>query len=218
MTEASVVAVGTPQSFRQQIARSLELEADEVGWVQSATAAEEMLIQAYAPVDVLVLSPEVKEPDALGLAEFVGRTAPGTAIVLVRDHTWNGLLPAAMRAGIRDVVDMTQGTDELREAYIEMHKLGYGHSVEAWHDGALVGGVYGLAVKGLFGAESMFHRERDASKVALVHLVEHVKSRGFTLFDIQQLTPHTARFGAKEISRREYLKRLDEAVKTDACF
>ena len=116
MTEASVVAVGTPQSFRQQIARSLELEAEEVGWVQSATAAEEMLIQAYAPIDVLVLSPEVKEPDALGLAEFVGRTAPGTAIVLVRDHTWNGLLPAAMRAGIRDVVDMTQGTDELREA------------------------------------------------------------------------------------------------------
>ena len=116
MTETSVVAVGTPQSFRQQIARSLELEADEVGWVQSATAAEEMLIQAYAPIDVLVLSPEVKEPDALGLAEFVGRTAPGTAIVLVRDHTWNGLLPAAMRAGIRDVVDMTQGSDELREA------------------------------------------------------------------------------------------------------
>jgi pilus assembly protein CpaE len=116
VSEASVVAVGTPQSFRQQIARALELEAEEVGWVQSATAAEEMLIQAYTSVDVLVLSPEVKEPDALGLAEFVGRTAPGTAIVLVRDHTWNGLLPAAMRAGIRDVVDMTQGTDELREA------------------------------------------------------------------------------------------------------
>ncbi len=84
--------------------------------MQSATAAEEMLINAYEAVDVLVLSPEVKEPDALGLAEFVGRTAPSTAIVLVRDHTWNGLLPAAMRAGIRDVVDMTQGTDELREA------------------------------------------------------------------------------------------------------
>ncbi|HEY7477828.1 MAG TPA: AAA family ATPase [Actinomycetota bacterium] len=116
MTEASVVAVGTPQSFRQQLARSLEVEVDEVGWVQSATAAEELLITAYSPVDVLVLSPEVKEPDALGLAEFVGRTAPGTAIVLVRDHTWNGLLPAAMRAGIRDVVDLTQGSDELREA------------------------------------------------------------------------------------------------------
>jgi len=116
VTDASVVAVGTPQSFRQQLARSLEVEVDEIGWVQSATAAEELLIQAYSPVDVLVLSPEVKEPDALGLAEFVGRTAPGTAIVLVRDHTWNGLLPAAMRAGIRDVVDMTQGSDELREA------------------------------------------------------------------------------------------------------
>ena len=116
MTEASVVTVGTPQSFRQQVARVLEVEADDIGWVQSATAAEELLINAFSPVDVLVLSPEVKEPDALGLAEFVGRTSPGTAIVLVRDHTWNGLLPAAMRAGIRDVVDMTQGNDELREA------------------------------------------------------------------------------------------------------
>ena len=116
MTEASVVAVGTPQSFRQQIARALEVDTDEVGWVQSATAAEELLINAYNPVDVMVLSPEVKEQDALGLAEFMGRQAPGTAIVLVRDHTWNGLLPAAMRAGIRDVVDMTQGNDELREA------------------------------------------------------------------------------------------------------
>lgn len=116
MSEPSVVAVGTPQSFRQQLARALEVESEEVGWVQSATAAEELLIHAVHSVDVLVLSPEVKEPDALGLAEFVGRQAPGTAIVLVRDHTWNGLLPAAMRAGIRDVVDMTQGTEELRDA------------------------------------------------------------------------------------------------------
>ena len=116
MTEASVVAVGTPQSFRQQIARALEVETEEIGWAQSATVAEELLINAFTPIDVLVLSPEVKEPDALGLAEFVGRQSPGTAIVLVRDHTWNGLLPAAMRAGIRDVVDMTQGNEELRDA------------------------------------------------------------------------------------------------------
>jgi pilus assembly protein CpaE len=116
VSDNSVVAVGTPQSFRQQVARALEIEPDEVGWVQSATAAEELLITAYTQIDVLVLSPEVKEPDALGLAEFVGRASPGTAIVLVRDHTWNGLLPAAMRAGIRDVVDMTQGADELRDA------------------------------------------------------------------------------------------------------
>ena len=116
MTDSSIVAVGTPQTFRQQLARALEVEQEEVGWVQSATAAEELLIHAFNPVDVLVLSPEVKEPDALGLAEFVGRQAPGTAIVMVRDHTWNGLLPAAMRAGIRDVVDMTQGAEELRDA------------------------------------------------------------------------------------------------------
>lgn len=116
MNETSIVAVGTPQSFRQQLARALEIEPEEIGWVQSATAAEELLIHSFSAVEVLVLSPEVKEPDALGLAEFVGRQAPGTAIVLVRDHTWNGLLPAAMRAGIRDVVDMTQGAEELRDA------------------------------------------------------------------------------------------------------
>ena len=116
MTSSGVIAVGTPQSFRQQIARALEIDAEEVFWVPSATAAEEALVVADDPVDVLVLSPEVKEPDALGLAEFVGRSAPATAIVMVRDHTWNGLLPAAMRAGIRDVVDLTQGHEELRDA------------------------------------------------------------------------------------------------------
>jgi len=116
VTESGVVAVGTPQSFRQQLARALEVEPDDLDWVPSATAAEELIVNADDPVDVLVLSPEVKEPDALGLAEFVGRSAPATAIVMVRDHSWNGLLPAAMRAGIRDVVDLTQGAQELRDA------------------------------------------------------------------------------------------------------
>jgi pilus assembly protein CpaE len=116
VTESGVVAVGTPQSFRQQLARALEVEPDDLEWVPSATAAEELIVNADNPVDVLVLSPEVKEPDALGLAEFVGRSAPATAIVMVRDHSWNGLLPAAMRAGIRDVVDLTQGAQELRDA------------------------------------------------------------------------------------------------------
>ena len=139
MTEASVVAVGTPQSFRQQLARSLEVEPEEVGWVQSATAAEELLISVHSAVDVIVLSPEVKEPDALGLAEFVGRQAPGTAIVLVRDHTWNGLLPAAMRAGIRDVVDMTQGTEELRDA-VE-RAIGWAANLRSVGSGARVEGA-----------------------------------------------------------------------------
>ncbi len=112
-----VIAVGTPQTFRTTLARALEVEPDDIGWVQSVVAAEEILVSGGEPVNVLVLSPEVKEPDALGLAEFVGRAAPMTAIVLVRDRaSLNGLLPAAMRAGIRDVVDLTQGSDELRDA------------------------------------------------------------------------------------------------------
>jgi pilus assembly protein CpaE len=116
VTAQQVLAVGTPQTFRATLARALEVEPDDVGWVQSVTAAEEVLVESDDPVDVLVLSPEIKEPDALGLAEFVGRAAPMTAIVMVRDKSWNGLLPAAMRAGIRDVVDLTQGSEELRDA------------------------------------------------------------------------------------------------------
>jgi pilus assembly protein CpaE len=114
--QQQVIAVGTPQSFRTALARSLEVEPDEIGWVQSVTAAEEILVETDTVAHVLVLSPEVKEPDALGLAEFVGRAAPMTAIIMVRDKAWNGLLPAAMRAGIRDVVDLTQGSEELRDA------------------------------------------------------------------------------------------------------
>jgi pilus assembly protein CpaE len=114
--QQSVIAVGTPQSFRATLARALEVEPEDIGWAQSVVAAEELLVEADSPIDVLVLSPDVKEPDALGLAEFVGRTAPMTAIVMVRDKAWNGLLPAAMRAGIRDVVDNTQGAEELRDA------------------------------------------------------------------------------------------------------
>lgn len=116
MIQQQVIAVGTPQSFRSALARSLEVEPDDVGWVQSVTAAEEILVETNHSAHVLVLSPEVKEPDALGLAEFVGRAAPMTAIIVVRDKSWNGLLPAAMRAGIRDVVDLTQGAEELRDA------------------------------------------------------------------------------------------------------
>jgi pilus assembly protein CpaE len=116
VAQQSVLAVGTPQAFRSTLARALEVEPEDVGWVQSVTAAEEVLVAVDEPVDVLVLSPEVKEPDALGLAEFVGRAAPMTAIVMVRDKSWNGLLPAAMRAGIRDVVDLAQGSEELRDA------------------------------------------------------------------------------------------------------
>ena len=117
MTQQHVIAVGATQSFRAALARSLEVETDEVGWVQSVIAAEEILAeQTDHTARVLVLSPEVKELDALGLAEFVGRTAPMTAIIAVQEKASNGFLPTAMRAGIRDVVDLTRGSDELRDA------------------------------------------------------------------------------------------------------
>lgn len=109
-------------------------------------------------------------------------------------------------------------THEMIAAYTRLHKLGLAHSVETWHEGKLVGGTYGVALGGLFAAESMFHRMTDASKVALYHLIERLRDRAYTLLDIQMITPHTEQFGAVEISRDEYLARLDEALKHDCRF
>jgi leucyl/phenylalanyl-tRNA--protein transferase len=115
----------------------------------------------------------------------------------------------------------TQGvwiTPDMIAAYDELHRLGWAHSVEVWTDGVLAGGVYGVAVGGLFAGESMFSRVRDASKVALVHLVERLRARGYTLFDVQFLNDHTASLGAEEIPRREYLSRLRPALTQAASF
>jgi leucyl/phenylalanyl-tRNA--protein transferase len=90
--------------------------------------------------------------------------------------------------------------------------------VEVWYDGRLAGGVYGVALGGFFAGESMFTRQRDASKVALVYLVDRLRQRGFQLFDIQMLTEHTARLGAVEIRRSEYLGRLAQALACPAAF
>jgi pilus assembly protein CpaE len=116
MSETRVIAVGAPPTFKQQVARILEADPEAVGWMPSVTAVEEQLLDGEEYADVLVLAPSVKDPDALGLAEFVNRSSPGTAVVLVRDRAPNGLLPTAMRAGIRDVVDLTRGSQEFREA------------------------------------------------------------------------------------------------------
>lgn len=121
-------------------------------------------------------------------------------------------------ASAQDRGESTWISDEMFAAYCEMHRLGHAHSVEVWHEGRLAGGTYGLAIGGLFAAESMFYYVTDASKVAVVALVERLKTRGFGLLDIQQLTPHSARLGAKEIRRREYLKRMETALRIDASF
>ena len=103
-------------------------------------------------------------------------------------------------------------TDELREAYLGLHRLGWAHCVEAWSDGVLAGGLYGVAIGGLFAGESMFHRVRDASKAALVGLVDLLRDGGGRLLDVQWCTPHLASLGAVEISRDEYLRRLASAL------
>jgi leucyl/phenylalanyl-tRNA--protein transferase len=103
-------------------------------------------------------------------------------------------------------------------AYTKLHRLGHAHSVEAWQEGRLVGGVYGIAIGGLFAAESMFYRARDASKVALVSLVDHLHARGYQLLDVQQWTPHTGSMGVSEIPRREYLRSLSEVVDLPVSF
>ncbi len=107
---------------------------------------------------------------------------------------------------------------EFVAAYTRLHSLGHAHSVECWEDGVLAGGIYGVAVGGLFAGESMFHRVSNASKVALVTLAGRLRERGFALFDIQMVTDTTAGFGAVEVSRDDYLRRLSAAVKLDCKF
>ena len=104
-------------------------------------------------------------------------------------------------------------SSEIREAYVALHRKGIAHSVEAWKDGRLAGGLYGVHLGGAFMAESMFHAVSNASGACVVRLVEHLRARGFALLDIQQVLPNTARFGAVEVSRAEYLRRLEAALR-----
>lgn len=104
------------------------------------------------------------------------------------------------------------------EAYVQLFRLGYAHSVECWQDGRLVGGLYGVGIRGLFAGESMFSRVSDASKVALVHLVTHLQARGYQLLDIQFMTDHLSRFGAVEIPTDQYKRLLYQALQRQALF
>ncbi len=115
-----------------------------------------------------------------------------------RENTWIN----------RDIID----------SYTRLHELGHAHSVETWKENRLAGGLYGVAVGGAFFGESMFHRVTDASKIALVALVEHLREKKFTLLDAQWTTPHLEQFGAIEISREQYLKLLGRAVELPRKF
>jgi len=109
-------------------------------------------------------------------------------------------------------------SEEIIISYVKLHNAGIAHSVETWKDGSLVGGLYGVAIRGAFFGESMFSRVSDASKVALVHLVVRLKDRGYSLLDTQFTTPHLQRFGAREIPRVEYLIKLEKALTITCSF
>jgi leucyl/phenylalanyl-tRNA--protein transferase len=144
------------------------------------------------------------------------RTCRQQRFEITCNRAFTAVISACATAGDRR--GNTWLSQEMIDAYVRLHDLGHAHSVEAWHQGRLVGGLYGVAAGGLFAAESMFFQARDASKVALVHLVERLRARAFRLLDIQQLTPHSARMGGIEIPRHEYLARLAVALRDAAHF
>jgi leucyl/phenylalanyl-tRNA--protein transferase len=108
--------------------------------------------------------------------------------------------------------------DTILALYGELHRRGFAHSVECWREGTLAGGLYGVSLRGAFFGESMFSRERDASKIALVHLVDRLRAGGFVLLDSQFITPHLARFGAIEVPRAAYRAMLARALEVRAGF
>ena len=202
--------------------------ADENGLVRiGGKLTPEWLLDAYThgifpwPLSHAILGWFSLDPrcifefDQFHVARRLERTCKSRCFRITSDTDFAAVI---QNCAERHAQDGTWITPNMIDAYIDFHRLGYAHSVEAWSENELVGGVYGVAIGGLFAAESMFFRHRDASKVALVALMRHLKERGYQLVDIQVETDHTARFGAVEISRSEYLRRLQLALRHDVEF
>jgi leucyl/phenylalanyl-tRNA--protein transferase len=205
--------------------------AEPVGLVMiGGTLAPEWLLDAYRhgifpwPIirgcrEVQWWSPDPRaifELDGFHVSRRLARTCRSGRFEITSDRDFAGVVAGCATASGR--ARRTWLTAPMIAAYRRLFDLGHAHSVEVWREGRLVGGTYGVAIGGLFAGESMFHLERDASKVALAHLVAHLRQRGYRLFDIQELSPHTASLGATEIPRREYLRRLAEAIACPATF
>jgi leucyl/phenylalanyl-tRNA---protein transferase len=160
-------------------------------------------------------------PDPRGVLPLDGMRVTRSLAKSVRrfDVTIDRAFAAVMRECGDERRDSGWITEEFIDTYTRLHELGWAHSVEVWRDGELVGGLYGVEIGGLFAGESMFHRMRDASKVALVSLVETLRGCGGPrLLDVQWSTDHLASLGAVEIPRLEYLRRLDEALGLPPCL
>jgi leucyl/phenylalanyl-tRNA--protein transferase len=190
----------------------------------------ELLISAYAHgwFPMAVEGGEIRwfSPDPRGIIPLDGFHVPRRLARAIRRGTFSVRIDTAFEAVIRGCAEADRdredrGTwisEEIIQSYVALHERGVAHSVEAWRAGRLAGGLYGVALRGAFFGESMFHRETDASKVALVALVERLTERGFLLLDTQWVTEHLEQFGAVEIPRESYLKRLEAALTIDPGF
>ena len=190
----------------------------------------ELLLKAYAsgvfPMAESAADPEVfwVRPETRGIIPLEGFHVPRS----LRKTIGRGLFEIAVNRDFRAVIagcgearagrGTTWINEPIRDAYVNLHERGHCHSVEAWQDGRLVGGLYGVTLGRAFFGESMFARERDASKVCLAYLVERMVERGFVLLDTQFTTEHLKRFGAIDLPRRKYEKLLEQALLGEARF
>jgi leucyl/phenylalanyl-tRNA--protein transferase len=154
--------------------------------------------------------------DNLHVPRRLGRTLRSERFTLTADMAFRDVMEACAAPGPGRPESWIN--DEILHLYTALHAGGHAHSIECWRDGELVGGLYGVRLGAAFFGESMFSRQRDASKVALVHLVEGLKRGGFVLLDTQFLTAHLARFGAVEIPRAQYLIKLNTALNREALW
>jgi len=145
----------------------------------------------------------------LHIPRSLARARRQTSLRCTIDASFAAVIQACANAPRPDQ-DGTWITKEIIAAYVRLHGLGIAHSAEVWNGERLVGGVYGVAIDGAFAAESMFYRETNASKLALLHLIDHLGSRGLNWIDIQVMTPHLQRLGATVISRNQFLEKLQK--------
>lgn len=154
--------------------------------------------------------------DSFRVSARLARTVRSDKFEIRVDHDFEGVIDGCAEPQYGR--EKTWINERIRKLYGELFARGRCHTVEAWRDGRLVGGLYGVRLGGAFFGESMFHRERDASKVALVHLVGRLIAGGFRLLDTQFVTSHLSTFGAIEVSRRQYHRLLDHALQVEADF
>ena len=159
-------------------------------------------------------------PDPRGIIPIDGFHVPHGLLRTVKKKRYEVRINSAFESVMRACADRSETwiSEEIIASYINLHRLGFAHSVETWFNEELVGGLYGVSIAGAFFGESMFHTMTDASKVALFALVERLRDRGFRLLDSQYVTGHLKTFGAVEIPRPEYMRLLKQAIALDCKF